>query len=98
MSASPSRLTFGLVGGSTYRVSGFQNVVTANGAYTLTVSAAGVTDLAGHAGVGSASDSWTLEVPLTVLDVVDVAPDPRNTTVGGADVVFNHDVDPTTFN
>ena len=37
------------------------------------------------------------DTPPMVSDVVDVTPDPRNTTVDSIDVVFSEAIDPTTF-
>jgi hypothetical protein len=46
---------------ATYEISGFNWVSGYEGTYTLTVNAAGITDPAGNAGVGSASASWVMD-------------------------------------
>src|SRR5262249_6301518 len=53
-------VTMSLVSGATYRISGLDGFTAAPGAYALTVNAAGVLDLAGNSGTGSASDTWTI--------------------------------------
>ena len=50
----------GLVSGNTYRISGLDGFTGSPGDYQLTVSAAGLTDRAGNAGVGQASTTWTM--------------------------------------
>jgi hypothetical protein len=52
ITALPSSYTY-------YRISGLQQFTAAEGNYTLTVNAAGIKDLTGNSGVGSASNSWT---------------------------------------
>lgn len=44
-----------------YRISNFNWVVGNEGTYTLSVNAVGISDLAGNAGVGSASESWVMD-------------------------------------
>jgi hypothetical protein len=44
-----------------YRISNFNWVVGNEGTYTLTVNAVSITDLAGNAGIGSASESWVMD-------------------------------------
>ena len=56
-----SRVTISPVSGSTYEIAGFNWVVGQQGTYTLTVSGAGVQDLAGNVGSGTASASWVMD-------------------------------------
>jgi hypothetical protein len=50
----------------------------------------GVTDVAGNAGIGSEVETWRKDsVGPTVIDVVNVTPDPRNSAVSFVDVVFS---------
>jgi len=44
-----------------YRINNFNWVVGNEGTYTLTVNAAAISDLAGNAGLGSASESWVMD-------------------------------------
>ena len=67
------------------------------GVYTLTLSAAGsgIVDAAGNPLVGGATDTWTIGDPDTdppTADIVDVAPDPRNSTVGQLTIVFSEPI------
>ena len=50
-----------LVSGTTYRINNLTSFTWNEGAYVLTVNASGIRDLAGNAGVGSGSDSWTID-------------------------------------
>ena len=56
-----SAVTISLVSGSTYRIGGLSVLTTAEGQYTLTVSAAGVQDQDGNVGTGSRSTSWLMD-------------------------------------
>lgn len=91
-------ITFVQNGAATYRISGLAAGIALDGVYTLTVSAAPVTDLVGTTGVGSASTSWTVDTTApTIVDVVDVSPDPRAAVVSSIDVLLSEAVDLATF-
>jgi uncharacterized protein YidB (DUF937 family) len=55
-------VTVTLVTGFTYRIGNLAGLTQANGTYRLTVNATGVQDALGKAGIGSAADSWVMEV------------------------------------
>jgi len=57
-------VTAAYVSGKAYRIAGLAGFTDAEGAYQLTVSAAGLMDRAGNAGVGQASRTWTLSQSL----------------------------------
>jgi ELWxxDGT repeat protein/VCBS repeat-containing protein len=59
--ALSSLVAISFVSGNTYRISGLDNFTSSGGSYVLTVNAAGITDIAGNAGVGSASDAWSMQ-------------------------------------
>jgi hypothetical protein len=64
-----SAVQISLVSGARYRISGLDAFTRVDGAYTLTVHAAGIQDLGGHAGTGMASDLWVVDatpVPASV--------------------------------
>ncbi len=67
-----------------YRISNFNGVVGVEGAYALTVSAAAVSDLAGNAGIGAASSTWTMDVtpPACPLNLV-LVPDHGGSATDG---------------
>ena len=48
-----SSVTISLVSRKTYRINGLNNFTAADGTYVVTVSAAGISDLAGNTGTGS---------------------------------------------
>ncbi|MBA3484621.1 MAG: hypothetical protein H0T51_22685, partial [Pirellulales bacterium] len=56
-----SRVTIEHVAGAVYRIKGINWVVGQEGTYQLTVFSAGVQDLAGNLGAGSASTSWVMD-------------------------------------
>ena len=97
-SVSLSGLTFDSLGGSTYRISGLSTATGTEGGYVLTVNGSGINDLAGNAGTGSASDEWVTDLTApVVVDVLDVSPDPRNSSVSVIDVTFSEPIDLSTF-
>ena len=53
-------VTVSRLAASTYRVAGLKNFTSAPGDYQLIVDAAGITDPAGNAGVGTVSDTWNV--------------------------------------
>jgi len=72
-----------------FEISNFENLVAPiDGTYTFTVNAAGVSDLAGNAGIGSASQSWVLDTTApaapTNLNIT-----PQVGVSGGNDVTTN---------
>ncbi len=64
------------------------------GVYTLRVRAvsSGITDLAGNPLAGPATMSWTVTAGVPVVQIMPVAPDPRNTAVDSITIVFSEPV------
>src|SRR5262249_30018802 len=56
--AIPADISLSLVTGGTYEINGLAVATTAEGAYVLSVNAAGLTDFYGNPCVGSVSTSW----------------------------------------
>ena len=75
----------------TWTLGGLSGLTAASGAYTLTLTAAGsgIVDGVGNPLVANASDSWTTDAQPPTVDIVDVAPDPRNSAVGQLTIVFS---------
>jgi Bacterial Ig-like domain/FG-GAP-like repeat/Bacterial Ig domain len=92
-------ITTSFVSGNMYRINGLDSFTTAPGTYDLSVNPAFIQDLAGNegAGIGSATESWLTVAQVFVADVMDVAPDPRNTAVSTVDVVFSKPINPSTL-
>ncbi len=67
-------LSFALVTGATYRLSGLQLPTTAEGSYALTVNGAGIQDTLGNVGRGSQTVSWLMDTTLPISRVVALAP------------------------
>jgi len=83
---------------TTYRIGGLVTLTTFDGEYTLTVSAASIVDSAGQSGVGSLSETWTMDtVGPTVASFPSYIQSPRNIVVPSVDVTFSDPIDPTTF-
>jgi hypothetical protein len=83
---------------NTYRVNGLASLTAADGHYVLTVDAGSVRDLAGTAGVGSATLRWDLDtVAPTLVAVSNLPGAATNQPVGLVDVVFSKPIDPATF-
>ena len=59
--AITSGVTLSLDSGTTYDIDGLAGLTTGEGAYSLTLNAAGITDLYGNPGSGSASTSWLMD-------------------------------------
>ncbi|MHB1034612.1 MAG: lamin tail domain-containing protein [Pirellulales bacterium] len=96
--ALTSAVTTSQVAGNTYRISGLTTFTATQGTYVLSVSGAGVQDIAGNAGSGSASDTWVVDTTApSLVDVVDVAPDPRTSAVATVDVTFSKAIHLATF-
>jgi hypothetical protein len=75
---------------------GLSSLTTLDGNYVLTVSAGGLTDLAGNPGSGSLSRSWTMDGPVKVQSVVPVAFN-SELPVADVDVTFTEPIEPGTF-
>ena len=72
-----SEVTIGLVSETTYRVSGLSTFTTLGGTYVVTVTGAGVQDVVGNAGIGSASDPWVMyNTPQAVIYSANMDTDP----------------------
>ena len=56
-----SAVSLALVSGSTYDINGLAGLSTAEGTYSLTVNAAGISDAYGNPGTGSLSTSWLMD-------------------------------------
>ncbi len=56
-----SAMTVSKLNDTTYRIANFTWVIGNEGQYQLSVNAAGIADLAGNAGVGTASRSWVMD-------------------------------------
>ena len=80
--------------GSSYTMNGLAGLSNLDGNYALTLVAAGsnVTDAAGNAMIADATATWKLDTVAPTADVVDVAPDPRNTAVGSIAITFDESV------
>jgi hypothetical protein len=84
-----SAVTIAQLSGSTYQINGLDALDGTNGSYVLTVSAAGVQDLQGNFGGGSASTSWTVDSSVTPpLPASNVAVTP-GTSTAATDFVTN---------
>ncbi len=93
-----SAVTVALLSNSTYRISGLAPLTGADGNYELTVIGGGIQDYGGNAATNSASVDWAKgAIAPVVVTVGRVTPDPRNTPVASADVVFSRAVDPASF-
>ena len=91
-------VTVAFVSGSTYLIGGLTGLTGAAGMYRLSVSAAGVLDLAGNAGTGSASTEWVNDPNARDRVRIDqVSPDPRKSAVASLNVTFTRPVDANTF-
>ena len=83
---------------TTYQIGGLGSLTTTDGDYDLTVSAGGLVDGSGNAGVGALSESWTMNtVGPTIASLPTHIQSPRNIIVPSIDVIFSEPIDPTTF-
>ena len=57
-------VTIAFVSGNTYQINGLAALTAAPGTYTLTVNAAGISDLAGNAGLGSLATTWVFNASI----------------------------------
>lgn len=64
------------------------------GTYELTINPlnSGIVDTAGNAFLTSFAASWTLDVAAPLADIVDVAPDPRQTPVDALNTIFSEKI------
>lgn len=64
------------------------------GTYELTVNTlnSGIVDTAGNAFLTSFAASWVLDIAAPTVDVVDIAPDPRQTPVDALNTIFGEKV------
>jgi hypothetical protein len=78
-----------------YVLTGISALTSAQGQYTVTVVAvgSGIMDLAGNPFAFDGIDQWVMDLTLPVLvDIVDVTPDPRNSSVGQVSITFSEAV------
>ena len=70
------------------------SVTAVEGAYVLTLMAAGsgIMDAAGNLLSVNATDSWMTDTTAPTADILDVAPDPRNSAVGSVSITFSEPV------
>src|SRR5207302_510404 len=89
---SLSGLTVGGSGAS-YTLN-LSSVTAVEGSYVLTLVAAGsgIRDAAGNLFAADAADAFVVDTTPPMADVVDVAPDPRNTAAGTVTVTFSESV------
>ncbi|NLX56992.1 MAG: S8 family serine peptidase [Planctomycetaceae bacterium] len=85
-----SRVSVAHVSGNSYSITGLADFTGDQGEYELTVSAAGIVDLSGNAGVGSAFDLWVMD-STPPQSAVQTLPNPATSktfavTVAGSDV------------
>jgi hypothetical protein len=96
-----SKVVIGDVYGYTqWTVAGLETVSSMDGNYVLSVDPTKVTDLAGNAGIASATDStpWVMDTVAPVPTALGpVAPNPRNTRVSSVTVVFSESIQPSTL-
>jgi Ca2+-binding RTX toxin-like protein len=91
-------VTFTQINGTTYRISNLSSLTSPAGNYELLLTANGVRDTDGNSGIGGRGFNWTMDTGSpTVLDVIDLAVDTRQTPVQELDVVFSKPIDLTSF-
>ena len=80
--------------GITWELSDTSNLTSQEGTYTFELNSANsnIRDLAGNPLATDATTSWVVDTTAPTVDIVDVAPDPRNTAVSQIDVVFSEPV------
>jgi len=78
----------------TWTLGGLSGLTSAEGTYTLTLTAAGsgIQDGAGNPLAADASDTWETVGVAPIADVVDVTPDPRSAPVDEIEIVFSEPV------
>ena len=74
----------------TYTINGLSTVTAPDGSYLLTLFAggSGIVDAVSNALTTNASDAW-VKSSTPMADIVDITPDPRDTSVASATVNFN---------
>src|SRR5262245_46812777 len=77
--------------GSIYTLN-LSTVTGLGGTYVLTLHASGsaIQDADGNPLATDASDTWVMDAPF-IADIVDISPDPRNTSVGAVTINFKED-------
>ncbi len=84
------RVTVSALSGSVYRISGINWFVGQEGTYVVTISATAINDLAGNAGVGSASTSWVMDTTPPVAPAnLGITPDHGTSSTDGLTNVQN---------
>ncbi|MFN8495747.1 MAG: choice-of-anchor Q domain-containing protein [Caldilineaceae bacterium] len=80
--------------GANYTLSGLTNLTNLAGAYILTLhaSTAGIKDTVGNPLTNDASTSFVVDTVLPTADIIDVAPDPRNSVVNTVVISFSEAV------
>jgi hypothetical protein len=97
-SLSGAALTLTPLAGNQYRVGGLAAFTGAAGAYTLTLTGAGLLSSGGAAGLGSQAVGWRMDtVAPQVVDVVDLIDQIRKTVVLSLDVELSEQVDLVSF-
>ena len=88
-----SAVTVSYVSGNTYAIKGLEGFTVAAGTYVLTVNAAGLKDLAGNNGTGSASDTWVMDTtPPTFLSISLASPSITNSATVAFVLTFSEAV------
>ena len=83
---------------ATYQIGGLTALTTADGTYTLTVSAAQIQDLGDNLGSGTATIQWSNGVaPTYVLETEPVGAVTRNTPLDEVDVKLSLPIEPASF-
>jgi ELWxxDGT repeat protein len=85
---------------TTFTLGNLSGVTAAAGDYVLqlTASGSGIKDADLLAIVADASTTWTMDLTApTVIDVVDISPDPRNSSIDSVDLTFSEPIDLTTL-
>ncbi len=88
-------VTITAISPTTFRIGGLAALNGIDGEYSISVDASGIESVSGAAGAGVSTRTWTIDLQIpTVLDVVDVTPDPRDTAVGSVEIQFSEPVNP----
>ena len=82
------------LGGLTWTLANLAPLTAADGTYVLTLkpTGTGITDAAGNVLAGGATDQWVVETVRPTGDVIDVAPDPRESGVDALTLRFSERV------
>ncbi len=76
----------------TWTLGNLSGLTNADGNYTLTLDAAGVTDLRGRALMAGATESFVVDLTAPTVSIVPVTPDPRTTPVDAITIAFSEAV------